>query len=97
MADHEEILISAGLLSILGSIIALGYEILLWLKNGFWPDMDLIWLFLKIAPENSPQQIWLFYPDTWIGLHKIFEYADISISLFLIGMIIFLMGTSLES
>ncbi len=76
--NGADYLIISGVLSVLAGFVMLGYEILLWLQNGSWPKMNLIWLFLKIIPENDNARLWLYYPDSWVGLHYLLEHIDTS-------------------
>ena len=57
----------AGLLLIMISLAAIGYQLFLYLQNGSWTSMQLR-IFLQYSPY--PFYAWVLNPESWLGLHK---------------------------
>ncbi|WP_416047946.1 hypothetical protein [Cupriavidus basilensis] len=66
----------------LGAIGVPLYQAYVWMKAGTWPPLSALdgikWL---AGPEawNS----WLYWPEDWIGVHKILQECPISLALIL--------------
>lgn len=56
-----------GILLVLISLAAIGYQLFLYLQNGSWTSMQM-----RIFLEYTPYQFyaWVLNPDSWLGLHK---------------------------
>lgn len=70
-----------GLISILISLISpfliIGYQIILYLKNGFWQPISIIDALRYFEVK------WASWPYDWIGLWKILDQINVSIPIFI--------------
>jgi hypothetical protein len=77
-----------GIFLIAASFVILAIQIILFLKEGAWPQ----WVLLDVmGPLFSPRfRRWLTSPDDWLGLHKIVMFvlnAPILVFMFLLGIL----------
>jgi hypothetical protein len=72
------------LCAILGPIISLSYQILKYLKTGFWPSLSIIDI-MKYFEIN-----WATSPNDWFGLWQILNFLNFSILIFFFSFFILL-------
>ena len=80
-----DILLSGAFLS---PIIILGYQCFLYLRTGVWESLSIIDFMIKFNYS------WAINPTSWMGLHNILDYINISIPLF---FILFFFGIGIRS
>ncbi|MEK9630191.1 MAG: hypothetical protein VW455_14365 [Nitrospinota bacterium] len=77
-----------GCLFIAAGIGLLSYQSFLWLQSGVWTEYPLLTVF-NFLFENTPFQQWMFTPESWIGMQKLFlwflESTPISLALMVPG------------
>jgi hypothetical protein len=75
------------------SIGLAGYQLYIYLHDGYWMPVSTIDGFLSIlnwfSASGSTFTLWLTKPDTWIGLHEIFSFIPMSIFLFVFPWLLF--------
>lgn len=73
----------AGLFSFAGAcafFVPLGYQCFAFLSAGRWPKLSMIDAVLKVyRPEAT--DAWLYFPQSWIGVHKIMDSVPAFIGL----------------
>ena len=92
---REILFYGAGWLLVL-SVAITGFQIYLWLKNGYWVELPLIHMF-EYAP-NFRNLTWIYQPSSWLGVHKVISYIlnmGIAGVTFLLAVIVFLIGIQL--
>ncbi len=94
-----------GLIAICG-LIVVGFQVLFWLKDGEWPEVNLLGIFylavkylpetFRMSPEFKAFMLWLSYPRDWQGLHKIvtgtLEFIPLSFFLVVVGGVVWIIG-----
>lgn len=78
----EFIAMSLLCLSIFCPFFVIGYQIFLYLKNGFWQSLSIIDV---LSYFNIPWAVW---PNDWIGLWKVLNFINISIPVSFIFLIL---------
>jgi hypothetical protein len=75
-----------GVIIILAGIGIVGFQIFIYLKNGEWIELPLLYL-VTYGPNEFVS--WLYNPTSWLGLHKIIYGAlkliPLSLCLILVG------------
>ncbi len=75
-----------GVLLILAGFLIIGFQIFLYLKNGEWIKLPLLYL-VAFGPDNFVS--WLDNPTSWLGLHKIvygiLDFIPVSLFSMLVG------------
>lgn len=66
------------------------YQIYLWLKFGKWVGYSLL------EPLYYTDNVWVYAPREWVGVHKILDSFPLSLFLIILGMIIFYIGVFVE-
>ena len=79
----------------LGGIMMLLYQGYFWLQNGYALQLsviDVLVLFDSHAksPGASP---WIYYPESWLGLHKLLSSTPFAAFLIVTGLLILFVGT----
>ncbi len=73
---------------IMAGILVLGYQVLLWLKEGHWHPYPLGWLVFQLLPV----EFWNEFCGSWVGLQKIvfgiLEGVPLSVALVVVGALI---------
>lgn len=68
-----------------------GYQVVLWLKDGVWSEYPLFMVFNFIF-ENTALHSWVQQPESWYGLQKVvvwtLENIPLSLSLIVPGMLV---------
>jgi hypothetical protein len=87
-----------GLMIFITGLALFSYQAMLWLQNGTWTEFPLFVVFNFIF-ENTALHQWMFHPESWLGLQKMFswflESIPLSIALIIPGISItlFMAGT----
>lgn len=92
---REILFYGAGLLLVL-CLAIVGFQIYLWLKNGFWVELPFIRI-LEYAP-NFRNLTWIYQPSSWLGVHKVISYIlnmGVAAVTFLLAVVIFIIGVQL--
>ena len=66
------------LIGILAPICIFGYQILTYLKTGFWQSISVINVMQYYGIK------WAFVPNDWLGLWKLLNMVNISVPIFII-------------
>ncbi|MFC0246401.1 hypothetical protein ACFOLL_04360 [Falsochrobactrum ovis] len=61
----------------------LGFQIFEYLKTGIWSGFSLLNL-LSLFVDDP----WIYYPQSWFGVHKILAFIPSSATMFVIGYFI---------
>ena len=78
----------AGVMSMLSGIGVLGYEAFLYLKNGLWPGISVLYALQQAGNE------WALHPTDWYGLYKLLDSTPLSVALFVSGVLAILLGAA---
>ncbi len=78
------VLFGASIIFLLGFAL-IGYQTLLWLKNGMWTEFPILVIFDYVF-QGTALHDWLQNPGSWFGLHQVIEWMleNIPLSLTLI-------------
>lgn len=78
------VLFGASIIFLMGFAL-IGYQVLLWLKNGIWTEFPIMVIFDYVF-QGTALHNWLQNPGSWFGLHQVFEWMleNIPLSLTLI-------------
>ena len=60
------------------------YQIYEWLRYGEWVPMSILWL----LNFHEGLQSWVYYPTEWVGVHTALGWVPLSLTLFLLGIVI---------
>ncbi len=94
----------SGFVVVLSGFFIFGFQVYFWLKEGYWLEIDLLWLLYWLQRNfngNSSALLnfllkWLRAPQDWLGLHKLFlgvlDFIPLSLLLIVFGGTICLIG-----
>lgn len=68
----------------LGGVGMLGYQLYHWLRYAEWESFSLLWP-LSYLPRFED---WVYYPDEWLGVHKVLEYIPFAFVLIFISFLL---------
>lgn len=66
------VLFGASIIFLLGFAL-IGYQILIWLKNGVWTEFPIMVIFDYVF-QGTALHDWLQNPGSWFGLHQVIEW-----------------------
>lgn len=74
------------LLALIG-VCFFGWQVVHYLKTGYWTAISIIRL-LDVFPSGNSFVSWVQYPQSWFGLHKIIRWIFdvVPLSLFLVAV-----------
>ena len=75
---------TVGIGLVIYSLAVFGFQVFFWLKNGFWVEVKLLYLFVVphelLGPSPTPLLLvpawfqgvfpWIHSPNSWFGFHK---------------------------
>lgn len=85
----SEIFAAAAFFSIFGGFSTVIYQVFLWLKDGLWKSMSILYPFYD-------SWHWARYPYDWVWVHKILEFIPMSFGLVVLGIVLIIAGVSLK-
>lgn len=60
----------------LGGVGVFGFQIYSWLQYGFWESISLVDGLLLVWDST-----WLWWPTSWVGVHKVLNAIPLSVAL----------------
>jgi hypothetical protein len=84
-----------GVLLILVGVALVGFQIVVYLKDGHWERMPLFYLAALLGPDQFKS--WLRHPTSWLGLHTVVDgflkIMPLTLFLILVGWAMTVYGT----
>lgn len=76
-----------------GSLLLLGFQLLAYLKDGFWTGISVLDAVRYVSPQ-SPYS-WINSPSEWLGVHAILSAAPAAVAGLLGGLLVGVLLSSL--
>ena len=84
-----------GVLFILSGVALVGLQVFVYLKDGRWEKLPLLYLATLLGPDQFSS--WLHHPTSWLGLHNVVDgflkIMPLTVFLILVGWAMTVYGT----
>lgn len=83
--------------SFLAGVGVFAYQLYFWLQHGEWRSLSIVEVIVLLDSKNPnvDHWNWIYFPDSWLGLHKILNQFPIAL-LLIIGGFVFLWCAALQ-